>query len=87
MIESYKNKSKIATAISFIALFIMYLGKDKIAELLPPEYAFIAGIIVTIASWYLSQTTENTRVDIAEQRVHELYTENNNYSSDDVNAE
>ena len=38
--ESYKNKSKIATLLSFIAAFIVYVGKDEIAKLLPAEYAW-----------------------------------------------
>ena len=73
MVESYKNKSKIATVISFIAAFIMYLGKDEIAKLLPPGYAFLAGVIVIGAGYIYTQSTEDTRVDIAKQRVHEKY--------------
>jgi len=71
MVKSYKYKSKIATAISFIALFIMYAGKDKIAELLPAEYAFLAGIIVTIATYIYTQSTEDKRVRTAEKIIEE----------------
>ncbi len=73
-IESYKYKSKIATAISFIAAFIIYVGKDEIAKLLPTEYAFLAGIIVLIAGYIASQRTEDKRVDVAETLVHAQYT-------------
>ena len=73
MVESYKYKSKIATAIAFIAAFIVYIGKDKLAEILPPEYAFTASFIVLIAGYILAQGTENKRVDIAELLVKAKY--------------
>ena len=75
-IQSYKYKSKIATLIAFIAAFIVYVGKDEIAKLLPTEYAFLAGIIVLIAGYIVAQGTENKRVHVAEQMVHEQYNDN-----------
>nr|WP_295000950.1 hypothetical protein [uncultured Methanobrevibacter sp.] len=86
MIESYKYKSKIATAISFIAMFIMYVGKDEIAKLLPPEYAFLAGIIVTLATYIATQKTEDKRAHVAQQMVHEEYqTDNETPVEEDAN--
>ena len=88
-IPTYKYKSKIATAVSFIAAFILYIGKDEIAKILPAEYAFLAGLIVLAAGYIASQGTENTRVKVAEQRVHEQYNDpaaeilNDEYVSDD----
>ena len=72
-IQSYKYKSKIATAIAFIAAFIVYVGKDELAKLLPPEYAFIASFLVIVAGYILAQGTENKRVDIAELLVESKY--------------
>ena len=72
-IKSYKYKSKIGTAIAFIAAFIVYVGKDELAKLLPQEYAFLAGFIVIIAGYIVAQGTENKRVDIAETLVHAQY--------------
>lgn len=72
-IQSYKYKSKIATAIAFIASFIVYLGKDELAKILPPEYAFIASFIVILAGYILTQGTENKRVDRAEKLVEAKY--------------
>lgn len=71
MVETYKYKSKIATAISFIAAFIVYIGKDGLAQIIPLEYANLIPIIVLIAGYIITQTTENKRVDIAEQLVLE----------------
>ncbi len=73
-ITSYKNQSKIATAIAFIAAFIVYIGKDELAKLLPQEYAYLAGIIVLIAGYIVAQKTENKRVNIAEKIIEEQYT-------------
>ena len=71
MTQTYKYKSKTATAISFIAAFIAYIGQDGLAQIIPSEYAKLIPIIVFIAGYVLTQTTENKRVDIAEQMVYE----------------
>ena len=73
--ESYKYKSQIATAAAFIAGLIVYIGQDKLATIVPTEYANWIPIIVLIAGYILAQTTENKRVDVAEQIVREEYTD------------
>lgn len=73
MVESYKLKSKVATAISFLAAFIVYIGKDELVKLMPSELAYLAPVIVLVCGYIATQKTENTRVDIAEQLVHEQY--------------
>ena len=73
MVESYKYKSKIATAISFLATFIVFLGKDGLTQIMPAEYAFLIPILVFIAGYILAQTTENKRVDVAEQMILEKF--------------
>ena len=73
MIQTYKYKSKIATAISFIAAFIAYIGKDGLAQIIPAEYANLIPIIVLIAGYIVTQTTENKRVDVAEQIMLEKF--------------
>ena len=71
MVETYKYKSKIATAISFMAAFIVYIGKDGLTEIMPPEYAYLIPIIIFLAGYILTQKTEDKRVDVAEQMVVE----------------
>lgn len=73
MVESYKYKSQIATAAALIAGLIVYIGKDNLATIVPPEYANWIPIIVMIAGYVLAQVTENKRVKVAEQMVHEEY--------------
>lgn len=73
-IESYKLKSKIATAIGGIATIITTLGVEQLANIFPGYGQYIP-VIVAAATWYLSQTTENKRVQVAEQMVHEQYNE------------
>ena len=76
MVESYKYKSKIATAISFIAAFIAYIGKDGLAQIIPAEYANWIPIIILIAGYIATQTTENKRVEVAEQLILENQAKN-----------
>ena len=73
MVESYKYKSQIATAISFIAAFIVYVGEPGLRQIIPPEYAFLAPFLVLLAGYFVTQSTENKRVEVAEQMVHEEY--------------
>lgn len=73
MVESYKLKSKLATAISFIAMFIAYMGKDGLAQIIPPQYAWLIPPLVGIAAYIVTQSTENIRVEVAEQLVREDY--------------
>ena len=75
MVETYKYKSKFATAIAFIAALISYLGKDGLAQFIPEEYAFLIPILVFAAGYVVAQSTENKRVEVAEQMVHEQYNE------------
>lgn len=71
MVETYKYKSKIATAISFIAALIAYLGKDGLTQIMPAEYAFLIPILIFCAGYVLTQSTENKRVNVAEQMILE----------------
>lgn len=72
MTETYKYKSKIATAIGAVATIITIVGQEQLQTLFPGYGQYIP-VIVALASWYLSQTTENKRVIVAEQIVHEQY--------------
>lgn len=71
MVETYKYKSKIATAISFLAALIAYLGKNGLTQFIPEEYAFLIPILVFCAGYILTQSTENKRVTVAEQMILE----------------
>ena len=74
MVESYKNKSKTANILVFLAGLITYIGVDNLSKIMPKEYAYLAPIIVMIAGYIIVQTTENTRVNIAEQLAVKKYT-------------
>ena len=71
MVKTYKYKSKIATAAAFIAALIIYIGKDGLAQIIPAEYANWIPIIVIVAGYIVAQTTEDKRVDVAEQMAYE----------------
>ena len=72
MTESYKYKSKLATAIGGICTIISVLGVEQLAAMFPGYGQYIPAI-VALATWYISQTTENTRVEVAEQIIREQY--------------
>ncbi|WP_296882142.1 hypothetical protein [uncultured Methanobrevibacter sp.] len=73
MVESFKYKSKIATAVAFLATIIVSLGKDGLTKIIPAEYVWIIPVLVTVASWILAQKTEDHRVVVAEQKAIEDY--------------
>lgn len=77
MVTTYKYKSKITTAISFIAAFIVYIGQDGLTQIMPKEYAYFIPILVFIAGYIATQATENKRVDIAEQLIYEKIAKEN----------
>lgn len=77
MVETYKYKSKIATAIAFIAMIIVSLGKDGLTQIIPAEYVWTIPVIVGIATWILAQKTEDKRVNVAEQMVYEQIAKEN----------
>ena len=85
MTESYKNKSRIATAISFIAAFIIYIGEPGLTKIIPPEYAYLIPLIVFLAGYIATQSTEDKRVEVAEQLVKEDY-QNSSEVKDDEDA-
>ena len=72
MVESSRVKSKLATAIGAVCTIISVLGVNQL-EALFPEYGKFIPAIVALATWYVSQSTENKRVEVAEQIVHEQY--------------
>ena len=71
MTESYKLKSKIATAVAFIAAFIVYIGEPGLRQIIPVEYSYFIPILVLLAGYFVTQSTENKRVEVAEKLVHE----------------
>ena len=72
-IKSYKYKSKAATATTFIATYILYLGQDGLNELLPKEFLFIVPFLVYLAGYFVTQTTEDKRVSVAEDIKDEQF--------------
>lgn len=80
MVESFKYKSKIATAVAFIAMIITALGKDGLTQIIPAEYVWTIPVLIGAASWILAQKTEDHRVVVAEQKAIEDY--KNEFESD-----
>lgn len=87
MTPTYKYKSKAANAIVFLAGLITYIGKDMLAQVMPKELAYLAPVIVLIAGYIIAQTTEDIRVDVAEQRIKEKYREHVTPANDTVTGD
>ena len=79
--KSYKTKSKLATAIGGIATIITVLGVDQL-NLLFPGYGQYIPAVVALATWYVSQATENHRVEVAEKLAVINYEAENNSTVD-----
>lgn len=82
MTESYKIKSKIVTAIGGICTIITVLGVDQLEAIFPYWGKFIPAV-VALATWYSSQTTENTRVERAQKIAVEEYKQQQKVNSYD----
>lgn len=86
MVESFKYKSKLATAIGAIATVISIVGQEQLINIFPQFGQYIP-ILVALATWYLSQSTENKRVEVAEQIVREQYAVSEPTTPDGLNDE
>ena len=73
MVESYKVKSKLANVLVFVAGFVSYVGVDGLKTVIPSEYANLIPIIVMVAGYIVVQLTEDKRVVVAEELVHDEY--------------
>lgn len=83
MTESYKIKSKLTTAIGGICTIITVLGVDQLEAIFPHWGKFIPAI-VAIATWYSSQSTEDTRVEKAQKIAVEEYKQQQKFNSYDT---
>lgn len=82
MTESYKIKSKMVTAIGGICTVITTLGVDQLEAIFPYWGKFIP-VVVALATWYSSQTTEDTRVKRAQKIAVEEYKQQQKVNSYD----
>lgn len=68
--KTYKNISRIVTALSFIAIFIV-TNKDFLISSVPIEYQTLVQLIVLVAGFFVTQFSEEKRVVRAEELVEE----------------
>ena len=83
MVESFKFKSRVANVCVFVAGLVSYVGVDGLRTIIPVEYAHLVPIIVMVAGYIVVQSTEDKRVSVAEELVHEEY-KNEALSDDDI---
>lgn len=68
--KSYKDISRTVTILSFIAIFIV-TNQEFLIGTVPAEYQTIVQLIVLIASFFITQFSEEKRVVRAEELVEE----------------
>ena len=73
MVESYKLKSRLANVVVFVAGLVSYVGVNGLNTIVPSEYAYLVPVVVMIAGYIVVQGTEDKRVAVAEELVHEEY--------------
>ena len=73
MVESYKFKSRLANILVFLAGLISYVGVDGLRTIIPSEYANLVPVLVMVAGYVVVQSTEDKRVVVAEELVHDEY--------------
>ena len=73
MVETYKHKSRMWTIIVAVIVAISTIGINDWQNILPTKYSFLAPTIVAVLGFVVAQLTEEKRVNVAEQLVHEEY--------------
>jgi len=78
MTTTYKYKSRLITAISFVITILAFISVDEWASVLPRDFVFLAPTIVAIIGYIASQLSEEARVVRAEEMaVAEAKTQEN----------
>lgn len=73
MVESFKFKSRFANVVVFVAGLVSYIGVDGLRSVIPSDYAYLVPVIVMVAGYIVVQATEDKRVAVAEELVHDEY--------------
>ena len=67
MTTTYKYKSRLITAISFIITILAFISADEWASVLPQDLVVFAPTIVAVIGYIASQLSEEKRVVVAEE--------------------
>ena len=77
MTTTYKYKSRLITAISFVITILAFISADEWASVLPQDLVVFAPTIVAVIGYIASQLSEEARVVRAEEMaVAEAKTKN-----------
>lgn len=66
MVTSFKQTSRIITALASIGAMITAVGVDTLASYIPSEYAYIIAVVTIAIFTGINQYSEETRVVTAE---------------------
>ena len=71
MTTTYKYKSRLITAIGFLAMILAAITPDAWQSLLPNQYWVFIPTIIAALTWLAAQLSEEKRVEVAETMVIE----------------
>ena len=71
MTRTYKYKSRIITALAFLAMLVAAISPEAWQTLLPESYWVLIPTIIAIATYAATQLSEEKRVEVAETLVVE----------------
>lgn len=75
MTTTYKYKSRLITAIAFLAMLLAAITPDAWQSLLPNQYWVFIPTIIAALTWLAAQLSEEKRVEVAETMVIEKQNE------------
>ena len=71
MTATYKYKSRLITAIGFIATILSFISIDEWNSIIPAAYQVWIPTLIAIISYIAAQLSEEKRVETAEQLIIE----------------
>lgn len=74
-IQSYKFTSRLITLLGAVFVYLSTLTIEQVEHVLPPEYAYLAPLIVIIIGFGAAQLSEEKRIETAREIFNEKYEE------------
>ena len=73
--QSYKFTSRLITLLGAVFVYLSTLTIEQVEHVLPPEYAYLAPLIVIIIGFGAAQLSEEKRIETAREIFNEKYEE------------
>ena len=74
-ITSYKFKSRLITLLGALFVYLSTLSIEQLEHVLPPEYTYLAPMLVILIGFGAAQLSEEKRIDTAREIFEQKYEE------------